>query len=118
LVSTEKKAFTTKSKVVIPAGSVNKPGSVEVVVSAAVAGSDSNIKLDDLKLPAFPSVIARTTSEITGGISGDQFILSEPELIAAKAKLDSIIKASNPAAFLSKSNSGKFYITRITSSSF
>jgi hypothetical protein len=110
LISSEKKVFTTKSKVVIPAGSVNKPGSVEVVVSAAVAGSDSNIKLDDLKLPAFPSVIARTTSEITGGISGDQFILSEPELIAAKAKLDSIIKASNPAAFLANQIPANFML--------
>lgn len=100
LVSTAKKVFTTKNKVSIPAGSVNKPGSAEVIVTATVPGADSNIKLDDLKLPAFPAIIARTTTEITGGASGDQFILTEPELVAAKAKLESVIQATKPAAFL------------------
>lgn len=100
LISTNKKVFATKSKVVIPGGSINKPGSAEVTISATVPGADSNIKLDDLKLPAFPSIIARTTTEVAGGISGDQFTITEPELIAAKAKLESIMKSSNPAAFL------------------
>ena len=101
LVSTDKKTFSTKTKVTIPSGSVNKPGSVEVVITATVVGAESNIKLDDLKVPSFPSVIARTTTEVTGGISGDQFLLTEAELTAAKAKLDSVIKSSNPAAYLS-----------------
>ncbi len=110
LINTEKKTFTTKSKVVIPGGSVNKPGSAEVIVTATVVGADSNIKLDDLKLPAFPAVVARTTTEITGGVSGDQFILNEAELTAAKAKLDSVIKASNPAAFLSNQIPANFML--------
>jgi hypothetical protein len=110
LISTAKKTFVTKTKVTVPAGSVNKPGSVEVGITATVVGPDSNIKLDDLKIPSFPSIIARTTTEIVGGISGDQFLLTEPELTVAKTKLDSMIKNSNPAAYLSNQISKDFVL--------
>ncbi len=100
LVSTAKKTFITKTKVVIPAGTTKTPGSVKVVIVATVPGAESNIKLDDLRLPLFPQVIARTTTEVVGGISGDQFTLTEAQLTAARATLQGQIALSNPAAFL------------------
>lgn len=100
LVSSEKKTFTTQSKVTLSAGTPQKPGSAEVAIAATAPGADYNIALDDLKLPAFPAVVARTTTPIAGGISGDEFTLNEAELTTAKATLQARIEASKPAAFL------------------
>lgn len=100
MISTNQKTFVTKKAVTIPAGTKDIPKSAVVEVTATAAGADFNIKLDDLKLPAFPSVLARTTTEISGGISGDQFILSEPELTAAKTSIQTIMQGTSPAAFL------------------
>lgn len=110
LISTAKKTFTTKSKIIIPAGTTKNPGSASVTITATVPGVDSNIKLDDLKLPSFPGVIAHTTTEVTGGISGDQFILNDAELTAAKATLEGRIANANPAAFLANQIPNNFII--------
>ncbi len=101
LISSTQKVYTTKKSVTIPAGTKENPKSAEVAIVAAAAGADFNTKMDDLKLPAFPLVVARTITEISGGVSGDQFVLSESELIAAKTSLQAIIQGTNPAAFLS-----------------
>ena len=100
LLSTTQKSFVTQKTVTIPAGTKDFPKSVVVEITASAPGADYNIKLDDLKLPAFPSILARTTTEISGGISGDQFILTEPELTAAKTSLQSMMQGTSPAAFL------------------
>ncbi len=100
LLSTSQKMFITKKAVTIPAGTKDSPKSALVEIAASAPGAEYNIKLDDLKLPAFPSILARTTTEISGGISGDQFILTEPELTAAKTSLQSMMQGTSPAAFL------------------
>ncbi len=100
LVSSQKMTFTTQSKVTIPAGTTQKPGSAEVVISATAPGSNYNVALDDFKLPAFPAIIARTVVPVTGGISGDEFTITEAELATAQATLQARIESSKPAAFL------------------
>lgn len=100
VTSSQKKIFVTKSKVVIPPGTAQKPGSSEVMISAIEPGAEYNIALDDLKITGFPAVIARTITSISGGASGDEFILTEAELTTAKATLQARIQASKPAAFL------------------
>ncbi len=100
LLSTSQKMFITKKAVTIPAGTKDSPKSALVEIAASAPGAEYNIKLDDLKLPAFPSILARTTTEISGGISGDQFIITEPELITAKTSIQTMMQGTNPAAFL------------------
>ena len=100
LLSTSQKMFITKKAVTIPAGTKDFPKSAVVEITASAPGTEYNIKLDDLKLPAFPSILARTTTEISGGISGDQFIITEPELMTAKTSIQTMMQGTNPAAFL------------------
>lgn len=100
LISTAQKKFTTKSGVIIPKGTTARPGSVDVIITATTAGADANIKLDDLTLPNFPSVTARTITEITGGSSGEQPILSDAQLTDAKTSLQAMMKNNHPATFL------------------
>jgi hypothetical protein len=84
LVNSAQKKFITTSKIVVPAGTPTKPGSVDVVVNAATAGVDANSSLDDFTLPQFPSIVARSITEITGGNSGEQPVLSDAQLTDEK----------------------------------
>ncbi len=102
LVSTSGKEFITKSAITIPAGSKTKITSKDVVITAVAAGADSNIGRDDLKLPAFPGLVARTTTDIAGGALGNEFTITDAQLAAAKSSLLDTLSGSHPAQFLAK----------------
>jgi hypothetical protein len=110
LVNSAQKKFITTSKIVVPAGTPTKPGSVDVVVNAATAGVDANSSLDDFTLPQFPSIVARSITEITGGNSGEQPVLSDAQLTDAKASLQTIMKNNHPATFLAHQVPEQYWI--------
>lgn len=91
------------------------PGSVEVVVEADKAGVSYNIGLKDFTIPGFKgdpkytSIYARSKTEMTGGFTGMQKVVSKEALDTAdkemKAELEATllkdIEAQIPANFIS-----------------
>lgn len=91
------------------------PGSVEVTVEADKAGVSYNIGLKDFTIPGFKgdpkytTVYARSKTEMTGGFSGMQKVVSKEALATAdgemKTELESTllkdIEAQIPANFIS-----------------
>lgn len=79
--------FATQSQVIIPKGTEQLPGTKEVQVKAVQAGQQANISMDDFTVSGFPSIIARSITEIGGGFSGTVGVISETELQAVQTTL-------------------------------
>lgn len=74
------------------------PGSVEAVVEADKTGTSYNIGMKDFTIPGFKGTpryqgfYARSKTEMTGGFSGMQKIVSSQNLQLAESELDSSLK--------------------------
>ncbi|KND50193.1 MAG: hypothetical protein AB198_01910 [Parcubacteria bacterium C7867-003] len=124
--------FRLVSPVTVPgrtvSGSTTVPGSVEVLVEADKPGVSYNIGLKDFTIPGFKgdpkytTVYARSKTEMTGGFSGMQKIVSKEVLAQAetemKAELESMlikdIEAQIPANFISYKEGLSYTLDPIT----
>ena len=76
------------------------PGSIEAIVEADVPGDIYNISLKDFTLPSYKNnpryetIYARSKTEMTGGFSGIQKIISKEELNSADLELEKNLKES------------------------
>lgn len=90
--------FFIDQRVVVPAQKTVSgkavPGSVEVSITAEKAGTEYNVGLVDLTVPAFKgeakfnSVYARVKKAIAGGASGLMPVISSEDRVAAKKTLE------------------------------
>ena len=77
---------------------VDKPGTLEVVVYAELAGAEFNIGLTDFTLPGlkgtslFSSIYARSKTEMSEGFTGVQKIVESGEMARAKAELETALR--------------------------
>jgi hypothetical protein len=110
LTATNGKTFVLKKSVTLLAGSTEKPSSIETSIVATAPGTEYNIGRDDLKISAYPAIVARTTTDITGGFNGNQFSATESEIKSAEATLQERVLSSKPAVFLSKQIPADFLI--------
>lgn len=75
-------------------------GSIEVSIEADKSGASYNIGLKDFTLPGlkgttkYSAIYARSKTEMTGGFSGTQKLLSKDVLSIADAELETSLKAS------------------------
>lgn len=86
--------------VTVPAKKANAPGSVEVKVTAAEAGSNYNIGLADFTIPGFKGdtkfegFYARSKTPMAGGSSGTVAIVSDSELAKSVESLKDSLRRS------------------------
>jgi len=102
LVTTDGKIYKTAKALTIPAKTVvagkSIPGSVDVDIYADEAGEEYNKTESDFKIfgfkgsPKYESFYARSTSEISGGLKGDTFALSDEEETTKKELLEKSLK--------------------------
>lgn len=95
-ITTGKKFLTSRS-IIIPAGSVQKPSSVDVRIIAVVAGEESNIGRDDFIVDTAVNIQARSLDDIDGGSSVGRFTLSPEEVSQGKETL--LAKMQNREVF-------------------
>jgi hypothetical protein len=117
--------FRVPAAVVIPGKKGSTPGSVTVTVSADQAGERYNVgPVDKFTLPGlktsldmYAGVYARSTSQFTGGFSGERPAVASGALEAAKAEVRGRLasKARDSARTLNNANSTVFSdLIRIT----
>lgn len=104
LATTAGKIYRINTAVTIPgytkSGTTVTPGSVEVDVTAAVAGEDSNIDTGDFTLPGLAGtpqaskIYGRTKTPIAGGLSGTIYSIGQDAANAALGTLQTKLKAS------------------------
>jgi hypothetical protein len=96
-------SYQTQGSIIIPAGTVSKPGQKDVKVIAINPGSDSNIQLSDfiVETPSV-SITARSVTEISGGsLSTDKsadpatITTAESQLINTIGSSDDFIKRTS-----------------------
>ncbi len=101
LTSSQGKNFKTITAVTVPGiGGNQLPGHIDVEVQAEQSGGDYNGLLDDFVLPHFSQIMGRSLSETAGGNTGEQFVISEAQLIDAKTSVRSRIERNHPFSFL------------------
>jgi hypothetical protein len=100
--TTTGKKFITISAVIITAGSVANPATIEVPISAVEPGEQSNIGRDDFTLEKFPTISARSLDDISGGSSKGKFVLTNDQLQTTQQQLIDRMKLRDPSVFLSK----------------
>lgn len=96
--------YRTKSDVLVPGVQTKDgksvAGSIEVMVEADKAGSSYNIGLKDFTIPGFKGtskytkIYGRSKTEMTGGFSGIEKVVSEETLSAVNKELEDSLKAS------------------------
>jgi len=113
-LSDSNKYFVTLAKVVIPAGTKSKPGSIKVKVEAAEGGEDYNIGPANFSVPKlsgtnyYYSVYAVSAEAMSGGYTGDVKKVTDDDITNAK---DSLVEKISAKAFEDlKSNFGEEYI--------
>ncbi len=95
--------FKIADSVVVPGKTMKNgtstPGSVEAEVYAESAGPEYNVGYSDFTIPGFAGkpqftgFYARSKTEIAGGFIGKEKVASDDAIAAARAKLDSDLKA-------------------------
>lgn len=96
------KKFTLDKKISLPAGSVKKPSSTDVTITASESGDTYNVGRDDFTLEKYPAVIGHSVNDISGGSATGNFVLSAEELKTAQQQLSEQIKLRDPSVYLSK----------------
>jgi hypothetical protein len=104
------KKFTTDKKITLAAGSVKKPASADVMVTAMESGESYNIGRDDFTVEKFQNVTGRSVNDISGGSSNGKFILTPDVLLATQQQLATQIKMSDPSVYLSKQIPSNFLL--------
>lgn len=90
------------------------PGSIEVVVYADAAGDTYNIGLSDFTIPGFAGdpryakIIARSKTDIAGGLVGRMKVVSDADKAAAEASLKADLEKSLLAAAMAQVPQGYF----------
>jgi len=102
LEAVDGKIYKTDKAVVVPGQRIENgktiPGSVEVSVTADEAGPSYNMDLSDFAIfgfkgsPKFKTFYARSTTPMSGGFTGVEYVVSEEESEALKISLLSDLK--------------------------
>lgn len=96
------KIYKTDSSRTVPGATIEEgetvPGSIEVAVHADLPGEEYNIGLSDFAIlgfkgsPKYTKFYARSKAEMTGGLRGQMYILSEDEGLQAQEGLREILR--------------------------
>lgn len=100
ITSTDGKKFIIKSRIVVPKGTPEIPGTQDVLITAGEPGESYNGVRDDFTITNFPSLRARSLTETTGGFSGKKSTIDESELTIAKTALIARLTSVRPEIYL------------------